>query len=134
MGLKGNFVQRYGECLTRTSTIFIKRLWQFLKCLCYLILGPSSWADTDIWAACGDDSQSPINIVTSDAEEDDDLAEFNFDYGISNSATIDIVNNGHTGALEGRADHKSVELYNYRTRASWHLAIVSQTLPTILSQ
>nr|WLG17491.1 alpha-carbonic anhydrase [Haliotis discus hannai] len=59
--------------------------------------GPSHW--TDVSATCGMSSQSPINIVPTDATLST-LAPFSLDkFDTTTALTLDLVNNGHTAQL-----------------------------------
>ena len=83
--------------LTTKVTGMVKKyskIWKAVKSS-----GPSNWEDGEGDEACGLDSQSPIDIVTSDAEDDDDLEAFTFTYTIGDDVTINVENNGHTGKL-----------------------------------
>lgn len=56
--------------------------------------GPEHWKDLcDGFAACGGQSQSPINIVTSEVTNTTTLTQLNINYV---STPVDIINNGHT--------------------------------------
>ncbi len=56
--------------------------------------GPENWKDLcSGFADCGGSAQSPIDIVTGDAQKADNLSAPKFSYGKSK---VDIINNGHT--------------------------------------
>ena len=57
--------------------------------------GPSGWAST--YPACGLMGQSPINIVTDNAQTDDDLTAFTFTNYDDTSVTMTLTNGGHGG-------------------------------------
>lgn len=57
--------------------------------------GPAHWADLcgNAWLDCEGKSQSPINILTNNVIEDDNINNINTNYTLSST---DIYNNGHT--------------------------------------
>ena len=66
------------------------------------VSGPSVWHDT--YAICDDDSQSPIDIVTSDLR-DREMEEFTFGYtGDFAEVTVTVENTGHSGKSQTSAD------------------------------
>lgn len=57
--------------------------------------GPNHWADlcNGIWSDCAGDTQSPINIITGNTRENDNLDELYLGY---KNSYVSILNNGHT--------------------------------------
>ncbi|MGG8497298.1 carbonic anhydrase [Tenacibaculum sp. TC6] len=58
-------------------------------------LGPDHWANlcSGVWSDCAGNTQSPVNIVTSNTRENDDLDELYLGY---KNSYVSILNNGHT--------------------------------------
>lgn len=56
--------------------------------------GPSKWPQ--LYKSCGGSEQSPINIVTNDLDEDEDLDEIDFDNYDDELKDATMDNNGHT--------------------------------------
>lgn len=66
--------------------------------------GPENWKNLcDGFTACGGVAQSPINIITSTVEKNNELSSLNIIY---KSSKTDIVNNGHTVQFNISGDHK----------------------------
>lgn len=57
--------------------------------------GPEYWSDlcSGAWTDCAGNSQSPVNIVTQNVSENDDLEELYLGY---RKSYVSILNNGHT--------------------------------------
>ena len=67
-----------------------------------VLSGPSVWHDT--YEVCDDNSQSPIDIVTSDLQ-DRDMESFNFGYsGEFSSVQVVFKNTGYSGKNQASAD------------------------------
>lgn len=59
--------------------------------------GPSHWEDT--FEDCGSDSQSPIDIISKDAEYSSGLTDFIFSGWDADNLTMELSNNGHTAVV-----------------------------------
>lgn len=77
-------------CMAMTATLIASVDWSY-----HGATGPEHWEDIGACPA-GLTSQSPIDIVTEDLDDDDDdgLTELEFDY--NDDATLSVFNNSHT--------------------------------------
>ncbi|XP_041338791.1 carbonic anhydrase 4 [Pyrgilauda ruficollis] len=84
-------------CLHILKTEAVVGHWCYRSQKCELpqCKGPAQWQEINV--ACEGDKQSPVNIVTRNAEYDGSLQPLTFEgYDVKGSAKWDLQNNGHT--------------------------------------